>query len=212
MKKLVLLLLFSIGISYVYAGKFKVLFVNDASLKYTNGKVVKVGDTFKSAEDINWQKDKQAIKVFDLTAKKQMIFLGKEWTRKSGFDALVSQKRLSTNEAAGLPEDQQDPFMGIFEDEYLLLDPIEIPVKESIVLDDKSHFEATYDYGDTRLTKPLKQKGHTVILDKSIFAVDGKELEPRDITISIDYISADNPIPTLAKEKIEVTYIPDVIE
>ena len=129
MKKLVLLLLFSIGISYVYAGKFKVLFVNDASLKYTNGKVVKVGDTFKSAEDINWQKDKQAIKVFDLTAKKQMIFLGKEWTRKSGFDALVSQKRLSTNEAAGLPEDQQDPFMGIFEDEYLLLDPIEIPVK-----------------------------------------------------------------------------------
>ena len=103
MKKLVLLLLFSIGISYVYAGKFKVLFVNDASLKYTNGKVVKVGDTFKSAEDINWQKDKQAIKVFDLTAKKQMIFLGKEWTRKSGFDALVSQKRLSTNEAAGLP-------------------------------------------------------------------------------------------------------------
>ncbi len=212
MKKLVLLLLFSIGISYVYAGKFKVLFVNDASLKYTNGKVVKVGDTFKSAEDINWQKDKQAIKVFDLTAKKQMIFLGKEWTRKSGFDALVSQKRLSTNEAAGLPEDQHDPFMGIFEDEYLLLDPIEIPVKESIVLDDKSHFEATYDYGDTRLTKPLKQKGHAVILDKSIFAVDGKELEPRDITISIDYISADNPIPTLAKEKIEVTYIPDVIE
>ncbi len=212
MKKLVLLLLFSIGISYVYAGKFKVLFVNDASLKYTNGKVVKVGDTFKSAEDINWQKDKQAIKVFDLTAKKQMIFLGKEWTRKSGLDALVSSKHLSTNEAAGLPEDQQDPFMGIFEDEYLLLDPIEIPVKESIVLDDKSHFEATYDYGDTRLTKPLKQKGHAVILDKSIFAVDGKELEPRDITISIDYISADNPIPTLAKEKIEVTYIPDVIE
>ena len=106
MKKLVLLLLFSIGISYVYAGKFKVLFVNDASLKYTNGKVVKVGDTFKSAEDINWQKDKQAIKVFDLTAKKQMIFLGKEWTRKSGFDALVSQKRLSTNEAAGLPSCQ----------------------------------------------------------------------------------------------------------
>ena len=143
MKRLVLFLLLSLGISFVHAGNFKVLFVNDASLKYTNGKVVKVGDTFKSAEDINWQKDKQAIKVFDLTAKKQMIFLGKEWTRKSGLDALVSSKRLSTNEAAGLPEDQQDPFMGIFEDEYLLLDPIEIPVKESIVLGGKSHFEAT---------------------------------------------------------------------
>ena len=212
MKKLLLLSCLGLWFSHASADNYKVLFINDANLTYNNGKAVKVGDTFKSAEDINWQKDKQAIKVFDLTAKKQMIFLGKEWTRKSGLDALVSSKHLSTNEAAGLPEDQQDPFMGIFEDEYLLLDPIEIPVKESIVLDDKSHFEATYDYGDTRLTKPLKQKGHAVILDKSIFAVDGKELEPRDITISIDYISADNPIPTLAKEKIEVTYIPDVIE
>lgn len=212
MKKIVLLLLLSIGISYVQADNFKVLFVNDASLKYTNGKAVKVGDSFKSVEDINWQKDKQAVKVFDLTTKKQMIFLGKECKRKSGLDALISQKRLSTNEAAGLPEDQKDPFMDIFEDEYLLLDPIEIPVKESIVLDEKSHFEATYDYGDTRLTKPLKQKGHTVILDKSIFAVDGKKLEPRDITISIDYISADSPIPTLVKENIVVTYIPYVIE
>ena len=212
MKKLVLLLLLSIGISYVHADSFKVLFVNDASLKYTNGKAVKVGDTFKSAEDINWQKDKQAIKVFDLTTKKQMIFLGKEWKRKSGFDALISQKRLSTNEAAGLPEDQKDPFMDIFEDEYLLLDPIEIPVKESIVLDENNLFEVTYDYGDTRLTKPLKQKGHSVILDKSLFTVDGKELEPRDITISIDYISADSPVPTLAKDKIVVTYIPDVLK
>ena len=38
MKKIVLLLLLSIGISYVQADNFKVLFVNDASLKYTNGK------------------------------------------------------------------------------------------------------------------------------------------------------------------------------
>lgn len=212
MNRLILLLCLSLGISYASAGNYKVLFVNDANLKYNNGKSVKVGDTFKGAEEINWQKDKQAIKAFDLTTKKQMIFLGKEWSRQGGLDALTGSKRLSTNEAAGLPEDQKDPFMGIFDDEYLLLDPIEIPVKESITLDDNCHFEATYDYGDTRLTKPLKQKGHSVILDKSIFEVDGEKLEPRDITISIDYVSADSPIPTLAKEKIEVTYIPDVLE
>ena len=85
-------------------------------------------------------------------------------------------------------------------------------VKEGIALDDKRHFEATYDYGDTRLTKPLKQKGRVLILDKSIFEVDGKQLEPRDIIISIDYITADSPIPTLAKEKVDIIYIPDVLE
>ena len=212
MKRYILLLVLSLGISYATAANFKVLFVNDATLKYTNGKAVKVGDTFKSAEDINWQKDKQAIKAIDMSTKKQLIFLGKEWSRKGGLDALITSKRLSTHDAAGLPEDQQDPFSGIFDDEYLLLDPIEIPVKKSIVLDEGNHFEATYDYGDTRLTKTLKQKEHAVILDKSIFEVDGEKLEPRDIVISIDYITADSPVPTLAKDKIDVIYIPEVLE
>lgn len=212
MKRLTLLLLLALGISYANAGNYKVLFVNDASLKYTNGKAVKVGDTFKSADDINWQKEKQAVKAFDMSTKKQLILLGREWTRQGGLGALVNNKRLSTHDAAGLPPDQQDPFSGIFDDEYLLLDPIEIPVKESIVLDENSHFEVTFDYGDTRLTKPLKQIGHKLLLDKSIFEVDGKKLEPRDITISIDYITADSPIPTLAKETVDIIYIPDVLE
>ena len=171
-----------------------------------------MGDTFSDANDIAWQKEKQAVKAFDTDAKKQILFLGREFSRKAGFDALINQKRLSTHDAAGLPAEQQDPFDGIFDDEYLLLDPVEIPVKEGIALDDKSYFEVTYDYGDTRLTKPLKQKGRVLILDKSIFEVDGKQLEPRDIIISIDYITADSPIPTLAKEKVDIIYIPDVLE
>ena len=212
MKRYILLLVLSLGISYVYAGNFKVLFVNDANLKYTNGKAVKVGDTFKTADDIKWQKDKQAVKAIDMSTKKQLIFLGREWSRKGGLDALITQKRLSTHDAAGLPEDQQDPFSGIFDDEYLLLDPIEIPVKESIVLDEGSHFEATYDYGDTRLTKPLKQKEHVVILDKSIFEVDGKQLGPRDIELSIEYVNTEAGLPIFVKDGIEVTYIPDILE
>ena len=58
----------------------------------------------------------------------------------------------------------------------------------------------------------MKQNGRALVLDKSIFEVDGEKLEPRDIVISIDYIAADNPIPTLAKDKVDVIYIPDVLE
>ena len=50
--------------------------------------------------------------------------------------------------------------------EYLLPAPIEIPVKESIALDDNNHFEVTFDYGDTRLTKSLKQNSRSLVLDK----------------------------------------------
>ena len=81
MKRYILLLLLSLGIGYAQAGHFKVLFVNDANLKYTNGKIVKVGDTFSDANDIAWQKEKQAVKAFDTDAKKQILSIGDKSTK-----------------------------------------------------------------------------------------------------------------------------------
>ena len=77
MKRILSIMLLSLGLNMAYADDFKVLLVNDASLKYKNGKTVKVGDVFKSAEDINWQKEKQAVKAYNMTTKKQVMFLGK---------------------------------------------------------------------------------------------------------------------------------------
>lgn len=212
MNRIILLLCLSLGISYASADNFKVLFVNDASLQYANGKQVKVGDTFSDAKTIKWEKDKQAVKVFNMTTKKQMLLLGKTLMRPDGFDALMRNKHLSTHDAAGLPEDQRNPLDGIFEDEYLLLDPIEIPVDKNIDLE-KHHFEASYDYGDTRLTKILKQGEGKVILDKALFEVDGEKLEPRDVTIKIDYVENENFMQAEnAADNIQVIFIPDVLE
>ena len=77
MKRLLLLSCLGMWLSYANADNYKVLFVNDASLTYNNGKAVKVGDTFSDVNAIKWQKDKQAVKVFNLTTKKQMLMLGK---------------------------------------------------------------------------------------------------------------------------------------
>ena len=62
------------------------------------------------------------------------------------------------------------------------------------------------------LTKKLKSKnGNTVILDKSIFEVDGKKLGPRDVVLSIEYVNNDAGLPIFVKDGIEVTYIPDIL-
>ena len=98
MKRLILLSCLGMWLSYASADNYKVLFVNDANLTYNNGKAVKVGDTFSDVDAIKWQKDKQAVKVFNLTTKKQMLMLGKQYMRKTGMDALISSKRLSTND------------------------------------------------------------------------------------------------------------------
>jgi hypothetical protein len=63
------------------------------------------------------------------------------------------------------------------------------------------------------LTKKLKSKnGNTVILDKSIFEVDGKQLGPRDVVLSIEYVNTEAGMPIFVKDGIEVTFIPDILD
>lgn len=213
MKRLLLLTCLIGWLSHISADNYKVLFVNDASLTYNNGKKVKVGDTFTDVGTIKWQKDKQAVKVFNLTTKKQMLMLGKQYMRKAGMDALISSNRLSTNDfmdTSDAPKTIYEKLGGVFDSQYDLLDPIELPAE--VELNDKCYFQATYKYGDTMLTKKLKSKnGNTVILDKSIFEVDGKKLGPRDVVLSIEYVNNDSGLPIFVKDGIEVTYIPDVL-
>lgn len=213
MKKLLLLSCLGLWFSHASADNYKVLFINDATLTYNNGKHVKVGDTFTDVNTIKWQKDKQAVKVFNLTTKKQMLMLGKQYMRKTGMEALISSKRLSTNDfmdTSDTPKTIYEKLGSVFDSQYDLLDTIELPA--DVELNDKCYFQATYKYGDTILTKKLKSKnGNTVILDKSIFEVDGKQLGPRDITLSIEYVNNDEELPIFVKDGIEVTYIPDVL-
>ena len=214
MKRLLLLTCLASWLSYASADNYKVLFINDASLTYNNGKKVKVGDTFSDVNAIKWAKDKQAVKVFNLTTKKQMLMLGKQYMRKAGMDALISSNRLSTNDfmdTSDAPKTIYEKLGSVFESQYDLLDSIELPAE--VELNEKCYFQATYKYGDTMLTKKLKSKnGNTVILDKSIFEVDGRMLGPRDVTLSIEYVNTDSGLPIFVKDGIEVTYIPDVIE
>ena len=213
MKRLCLLLWLTCCICQTYADNYKVLFVNDAKLTYKNGKTVKVGDTFSDVNAIKWQKDKQAVKVFNLTTKKQMLMLGKQFIRKTGVDALLHSEQLSTNDlmdTSDAPKTIYEKLGSVFDSQYDLLDAIELPAE--VELNDKCYFQATYKYGDTMLTKKLKSKnGNTVILDKTIFEVDGKKLGPRDIELSIEYVNSDAGLPIFVKDGILITYIPDVL-
>jgi hypothetical protein len=63
------------------------------------------------------------------------------------------------------------------------------------------------------LTKKLTSKNaNTVILDKSIFEVDGKQLGPRDVVLSLEYVNTEAGMPIFVKDGIEVTFIPDILD
>ena len=210
MKRLLPLLL-SLGLNIAQADNFKVLYVNDSNLTYKNGKSVKVGDVFKEANEILWKKEKQAVKVINLATMRQSLLVGKSWVNKSGVDALINNKHLSTHDKSGDAENTIfDKIARMFAEEYDLLDSIII--HSDIELSDKSYFQTSYNYGDTKLTKRLKSSEQNVIIDMSLFNVDGEQLEPRDLTLSIEYINEDTGMTVLAKEGVELSVYPITLD
>lgn len=209
MKRIAILLWLSMMcVAQLSADNYKVLVVNDASLKFSNGKAVRVGDVFSDVKEINWEKEKQAVKVLNLTTRKPMLFVGKEWIKKSGVGVLFNDKQLSAHSSGDEPT-IYDKLRTVFADEYNLLDSVE--VETDLDLSGGNHFQATYKYGDATITKQLTQKDKTVIFDRSLFTIDGKELEPKDVILSIDYVDGATGLVIFVKDNISLVVFPDAL-
>lgn len=173
-----------INCAYADDGNYKVLYVNDTNLKYTDGKPVKNGDVIRDIDAIKWDKEKQAVKVINLSTKRIILFTKKAWKRQKGISTLGEDRLFST---------QTSGDSTIFASQYDLMDSIEIPIEipTEIELSDSCYFTVSYMYGDTKISKTLVHRDHHVIIDMTLFQSEGKILEPRDIKLSIEYVNQD---------------------
>ncbi len=207
MKRLLMLISVSLWINCVYATDYKVLFVNDANLKYRDGRTVKKGDIISDANTIKWEKERQAVKVINQSTKRMALFTGKNWVRAKGSGALVYIKHSSTQ--AG-DDNIYAKLFNIFDSQYELMDMIEIPT--DIEQSDECYFTASYMYGDTKLMKKLAHKDSNVIIDLSLFNIEDKKLEPRDVQLSIEYVNEKEMKTISVRDNVDIFIIPAEIE
>ena len=196
-----------------HADRYKILFMNYPTL-HINGKAAKVGDVFDDDATVRWSKLRQAMKVYNLDKKKQMLMVAHTVDAKgtSIRDILTANKHLSTHSVyAGTAESSElKKLQHMFEWQYDVLDKVEI---ESVVpLSDKQYFNATYYYGDTRISKRLNSENGKVVIDKSLFDIDGKKLEPRDIEIDLDYFDEANKTVSFVTAGVELFIVPDKLK
>ena len=207
MRKLIIITALSLWAGLLIAENYKVLYVNDTSLTYNDGRKVEKGDIISDANTIKWEKEKQAVKVINLTTKKQSLFTSTEWARSKGLGALVYVRRAST-QASG--NSFYAKLFNTFKNEYELLDSIE--VETDIELSDSCYFTAAYMYGDTKLVKRLSHHDGKVIIDKSLFDIDNKKLDPRDVSLSVEYVNKQEMKYTFVRDKIDLLVFPEKIE
>ena len=194
------------------AVNYKILYVNSQQIK-VNGKVAKVGDVFTEKAIIKWSKDRQAMKVIDMNTKKRYLLTSKPTEKKelTALDIMTRINHLSTH----APGDES--MMSDFDileysiaPRYDLLDSIMIPT--TLKVNENHYFLGSYKYGDTRISKRLNHKNGSIVIDKTLFHVDAKKLDPRDILLSIEYVIKNPNNGVMIKSNIEINVIPENLE
>lgn len=195
------------------ADRYKIIFMNYPTL-HINGKTAKVGDVFDDNATVRWSKLRQAMKVYNLDKKKQMLMVARTVDEKgtSIRDILIANKHLSTHSTYSDTAESNElkKLQHMFEWQYDVLDKVEI--ESTVPLSDKQYFNATYYYGDTRISKRLNSDNGKVVIDKTIFEIDGKKLEPRDIEIDLDYFDEVNKTVSFVTAGVEIFIVPEKIK
>jgi len=178
---------------------------------HINGKPAKVGDVFDDKAIVRWSKERQAMRVFNLDKKKQILMVAHTVNPKGNSitDILTANKHLSTHSTSSqTPPSLLRMLQHTFEKQYDLMDTIKI--NSPISLSDKKYFQASYYYGDSRITKKLNSNGGEVYIDRSIFNIDGKQLEPRDVEIDIDFVDETDSTFAFVCSGIEIYIVPEI--
>ena len=210
MRRIAIFLFFACCSVFLYADRYKILFMNYPTL-HINGKPAKVGDVFDDKAIVRWSKERQAMRVFNLDKKKQILMVAHTVNPKGNSitDILTANKHLSTHSTSSqTPPSLLRMLQHTFEKQYDLMDTIKI--NTPISLSDKKYFQASYYYGDSRITKKLNSNGGEVYIDRSIFNIDGKQLEPRDVEIDIDFVDETDSTFAFVCSGIEIYIVPEI--
>ena len=177
---------------------YKILYITTPEIRI-GGKYLKEGDVFSENSDIEWASPRQAIKVLNLTNDRQELIVAEKY-KNTGSNNLKSylfaQNQLSARKGAALNLLE----LGlILNDTFYLLDPIVIDTK--IPADDSRFFYVTFDYNGETINKKLPTDGTALVFDTSLFSIDGRPVEPKDLEISVWYFDTETNSRTLVTEK-----------
>lgn len=193
------------------ADTYKIVYLNSPDIRI-NDKPAKTGDTFNDKATISWTKERQAMKVYCIETKKQMLLVARDGDVKKKRDLhslLTSTHHLSTH-GPGTESTDYGKLVTSIADEYCLLDSV--VVETGVALSAEKYLVASYEYGDTRIFKNMKSDGGRIIIDKSLFNVDDQVLDARDVLLDIDFVSPEGKMPMLIKQGVKILIVPETME
>jgi len=194
-KALLLLVIGSWGmITNVYADKYKILFINTPSVQ-VDKKVLHVGDVFDEESDIQWESQKQAMKVQNLKTKQIRLFTCRQFSKsKSIKDFFLKQNQLSTRGGDLLDEKElKSSLTGYF----YMLDNIDFST--ILLVDEMSYFTVVVNGVESK----LPEENGRILLKRDLLDSD------IDICkVSIFYVDKSSNSRTLITDSMTIELLP----
>ena len=168
--------------------KYRILFLNTETVMVDN-RLLHVGDTLSDSQQIHWSCERQAMKVANLRTHGQRVLVAnKDMLRKPcTLSAMLSSVRsLSTRDGQILTIYHLHEALG---GEIVLADSVKHEV--AFPVDAAHYFFISYRYQGEIIYKMLPQMPGYFVIDRSIFFIDGKAIEPFSTIVSIYYQDGD---------------------
>ena len=164
--------------------RYKILFLNCPSVRIGK-KYCKTGDAFLSNQKIYWTEENQAMKVQNSKTYAQKVIVANKEALKHrlSLSELISESKGLYSRAG----DASTPFQlkEIIGGQILLLDSMEYRINMDV--DDTHFFFISYIFNGQTIYKKLPIKKGFFVIDRSIFTIDGHDITPFSVDISVYY-------------------------
>lgn len=181
------------------ADNFKILYLTTPSITI-GGKTYRTGDTFAGNATISWATPRQAMKVLNTATKKQSLVVAEKYKDSKDLNSyFVQSRQLSTRRGELINTMELGIVLG---EPHYMLDSI--AVNTSLPVDRNRFFFASYDYNGETINKKLACKDGELIFDRTLYSIDGKEIKPFDVTLSVWYMDRTAGNRTLVTDKMTI--------
>lgn len=204
MKRLTILLIsaFMTTVAVLAEAPFEIIYLNCPSVTI-DGKTKKTGDTFSPAGKIRWPKGRRTVmKVRDTESLRQAVIASDMDRQKSNgiMKRLLDSRHLSSRE--GLDNDWLLMLRLRLSEPQYLIDSISIPT--GLQTDTDHFFYLVYNLNGDSINKMLPSGDGDIVIDYSIFTVDGEARRPADIIADLYYYDAAKEESTLLCEDVKI--------
>lgn len=210
-RKSILALLFTTAVISLQAqiDNWRILFLNTPEI-VINGKTLHQGDTFQDPGHINWSAPRQAMKVMNLSTRKQRLLVSEQFAKAKAHtlkEFLKGEKSLFTRQGILTTLTEINDYLS---DTFYLADSI--IVATTLPTDNTHYFYASYLYQGECINKRLYTHRGEFVITPALYTIDGTAISPFDITLKVYYYDTSKESATLLSDRMQILPLPDCQE